>query len=92
VYLRGGRGAGTSPRKLGSANGANQGVVMRDYQLRVVQERKELSEKLEKLEQFLMGNDYLNLAGSEQNRLVRQTLIMVDYRDVLDERIAYFGE
>ena len=64
---------------------------MQDYQLRVVEERKQLSEKLEKLEQFLLGNAYLNLPGAEQNRLVRQTLIMVDYRDVLDERIANFG-
>jgi hypothetical protein len=64
---------------------------MQDYQLQVVAERKELSERLDKMERFLLGNAYLNLPGAEQNRLVRQTLIMSDYRDVLDERIANFG-
>ena len=64
---------------------------MRDYQQRVVIERADLSEKLEKLTQFLMGDIFAALPGDEQNRLVRQVLIMSDYRDVLDERIAVFG-
>jgi hypothetical protein len=91
MCLRRGADPGENTGGLGAFDSANKGVVMQDYQRRVVTERRELSEKMDKLEQFLLGDAYLNLPGAEQNRLVRQVLIMSDYRDVLDERIAAFG-
>lgn len=63
---------------------------MQPYQQRVVDEKAELSEKLEKLETFLGGEIYSSLPTAEQTRLSRQSLIMQLYEQVLEERIGSF--
>jgi len=63
---------------------------MQPHQQRVVEEKNELSEKLDKLETFEGGQIYSNLPPAEQSRLARQLLIMKLYEQVLSERIAAF--
>ena len=63
---------------------------MQIYQERVVDEKSELSEKLEKLEAFIGGTIYNSLPPSEQTILSRQLLIMQLYEQVLSERIGSF--
>lgn len=65
---------------------------MLPYQERVVTERKELNEKLEKLEIFLHQSNkvFSNLPRDEQFRLQKQYGCMREYLKVLDERIAAF--
>jgi uncharacterized protein HemY len=68
---------------------------MLPYQERVIEERAQLSEKLVKLDAFLdrrnvsAASDTVNSLGEdERRRLVRQSLAMQNYLDILDERIA----
>lgn len=63
---------------------------MQAHQERVVAERTELDDKMDKLSKFLDTNTYYNLAEGEKGRLVEQLGIMNQYRDVLDRRIAAF--
>jgi hypothetical protein len=63
---------------------------MQPHQQRVVDEKAELSEKLEKLEAFTGGAIYAGLPAPEQTRLSRQLLIMQLYEQVLSERISAF--
>ena len=63
---------------------------MLPHQQRVVDEKSELSEKLDKLEGFEGGAVYSTLAPAEQSRLTRQLLIMKLYEQVLSERVAAF--
>lgn len=61
------------------------------YQDRVVEEKRELDEKIEKLTAFIFkGSAYKTLPEDEQNRLNRQHAIMTGYSQVLGERIANF--
>jgi hypothetical protein len=63
---------------------------MQDFQQRVVDEKAELSDKVDKLESFVGGSIYASLPPDEQSRLTRQHLIMQLYEQVLSERIAAF--
>jgi len=63
---------------------------MQPHQQRVVDEKAELSEKLDKLESFHGGPIYSSLPPAEQARLTRQKLIMELYEQVLSERISAF--
>lgn len=63
---------------------------MEVHQLRVVNERFDLNEKMDKLSKFLDSTTFYNLPASEQGRLVEQLGIMNQYRDILDRRIAAF--
>jgi hypothetical protein len=63
---------------------------MQPYQERVVAERDELHEKIEKLAIFLDTPTYQNLPQPEQQRLLQQLVHMNDYLAVLDERTAAF--
>ena len=63
---------------------------MQPHQQRVVDEKAQLSEKLDKLETFEGGAIYASLAPAEQSRLTRQLLIMKLYEQVLSERISAF--
>jgi len=60
------------------------------YQARVVQEKQELDDKIEKLDNFLLSELFQKLPDAEQERLDRQLSIMKDYSAVLGERIAAF--
>lgn len=56
----------------------------------MVEEKRELDVKLEKLKAFALTQIFLALPVEEQRRLLRQAGIMVDYSGVLGERIAAF--
>ena len=63
---------------------------MEDYQERVIEEKRELDEKLGKLKEFSTGDVFAGLPADEQGRLNRQHSIMEDYSAVLGERIEAF--
>jgi hypothetical protein len=63
---------------------------MQPHQERVVADKAELSDKLDKLETFEGGAIYNSLPPAEQSRLTRQLLIMKLYEQVLAERISAF--
>jgi hypothetical protein len=63
---------------------------MLEFQDRVIQEKAELSDKLDKLEAFEGGRVYNSLPPAEQSRLTRQLWIMRLYEQVLAERISAF--
>jgi hypothetical protein len=65
-------------------------MALRDFQQRVVIERKELRDRLGKLEAFTQMDTFKSLPGDEQARMRRQMQHMSAYADVLDERIAAF--
>ena len=62
------------------------------YQDRVLEERSNLYEKLVALEKFINADSgiFADLRFDEQRRLIRQSLIMKLYMDVLDERVYNF--
>jgi len=64
---------------------------MKPHQQRVVEEQKELSEKLSKLLIFIAQSPvYAALPDNEKERLNRQSKYMALYSDVLVERIKAF--
>ena len=63
---------------------------MQPFQQRVVNEKAELSDKLDRLEAFASRADFSSVPPDEQARLTRQLLIMKLYEQVLSERIAEF--
>jgi hypothetical protein len=65
---------------------------MQPHQQRVVDEKAELSDKLDRLEAFKGGAIWLSLPPAERIRLNRQLLIMRLYEQVLAERISSFSE
>ena len=64
---------------------------MQAYQERVVQEVRELREKLDKLNQFVQSTPFSGLPTDEQQRLLKQRDLMDQYAAVLDERISNFS-
>lgn len=64
---------------------------MAPHQQRVVDEKKELDDKLQKLNTFITSEKFTDLVGgSERYRLIRQADLMKRYSEVLGERIAAF--
>jgi hypothetical protein len=63
---------------------------MEAHQERVMTERRELDDKIEKLDTFRHGSIYPTLSSEERDRLTRQYCHMKDYSNVLGERIAAF--
>ena len=63
---------------------------MQPYQERVVNERAELAEKVNKLGAFLFTAQFDTVPREEQFRLARQHFLMSAYLAVLDERIRVF--
>ena len=63
---------------------------MNPYQLRVIEEKEQLDEKLAKLILFFNNPIYLGLDDAEKGRLKRQVDAMGNYSVVLGERIAVF--
>lgn len=63
---------------------------MLPYQERVVVEKAELDDKLEKLDAFGRTELFAGLASEEQGRLNRQHSAMEQYSLILGERIAAF--
>lgn len=62
------------------------------HQQRVLDEKRELDERLSKLDAFILDNPlYRQLPTSEQDRMARQSKAMAAYSGVLAERIEAFG-
>lgn len=60
------------------------------HQQRVVDEKRELDERREKLDAFCSTTLFHGLPDSEQSLLLRQGVAMRVYSDILAERIASF--
>jgi len=61
------------------------------HQQRVVDEKAALDEKIALLTQFIAGSQVFGgLPLDERGRLKRQRLAMIEYSDILGERIAAF--
>lgn len=61
------------------------------HQQRVLDEKRELDERLSKLDAFILDNPlYSQLPTSEQDRMARQSKAMAAYSGVLAERIEAF--
>jgi len=63
---------------------------MQPHQQRVVDEKKELDEKREKLYEFLHTDIYEGLADGERADLQAQYWAMGFYSNILDSRISRF--
>ena len=63
---------------------------MKNHELRVMDERRELNIKLEKLKGFIGSTTYDLLHINDQNRLIKQASIMLDYEAILADRIELF--
>jgi hypothetical protein len=65
-------------------------VERSDYQQRVIDEKRELDEKLDRLEKFMESVTCEGLCFSERMRLNNQRLYMRAYSRTLGERIEAF--
>ena len=64
---------------------------MQPHQQQVVNEKKELDEKLDNLKVFIkMSPIFKNLPADERGRLGKQFDVMVEYSSILSQRIAAF--
>lgn len=63
---------------------------MQPWQQRVIDEKKELDEKLKKLLVFISGEEFRKLPWQEATLLKQQALAMGKYASILEERIANF--
>jgi hypothetical protein len=63
---------------------------MQPFQQRVIDEKKELDEKLQRLGAFFDNETFNGLPEDERIRLKRQESLMQAYSEVLGERIAAF--
>jgi len=63
---------------------------MQSFQLRVVIEKAELDIRLRSLSEFFEKPEYVCLPAAEQNRMARQSAVMLEYSKILGERIAAF--
>jgi hypothetical protein len=64
---------------------------MQSHQERVVVEKKELDDKINKLTVFIGENwIFKTLPDDEQQRLILQHCVMSEYSDILDARIKAF--
>lgn len=64
--------------------------VFEPYQVRVIDECEELGEKLAKLEPFIGSEPFNALDSENQMLLQKQQIAMINYRDILRERISLF--
>lgn len=62
------------------------------WQQRVIDEKKELDGKIERLEAFMRTEAFYDLVHSEIQRMCRQLFAMQAYSSVLGERIENFNK
>lgn len=63
------------------------------YQLRVIEEKAQLDEKLSKLKTFIDGNPTFNtMEVTDRHLLVQQVHVMEQYSSVLAQRILRFSQ
>jgi hypothetical protein len=65
--------------------------MMLPYQERVVKEHDELCQRIDSLIVFLQG-DLETITDAQQELLKKQIDVMMEYRKILIQRMAYFGE
>ena len=65
-------------------------MTLLPHQQRVVDEKNELAERLEKLNAFLVTEKCIALPFEERCLLARQALVMAQYLDILLDRIEMF--
>jgi hypothetical protein len=65
---------------------------LQPHQLRVIEEKKELSEKISKLEKFFDSGAVANICAIERTMLTQQVFYMKQYEGILRERIKFFHE
>lgn len=67
---------------------------LQPHQQRVVDEKLDLDEKLQKLELFVTSSNFTHIVKdeAEQQRLIRQCAVMKEYSNILEERILNFLE
>ncbi len=63
---------------------------MEDYQLRVIEEEKQLKIKMDKLSSFIKSDDFNKLDLADCCLLRKQYGIMSDYDNILQQRIERF--
>ena len=64
---------------------------MQPHEQRVIEEKRELDEKLVRLSLFIgKDNIFKSLDSEDQKLLIEQETIMVDYSGILAERIERF--
>lgn len=68
----------------------NHSPVLAPYQRRVIDEKKELDNKIEALAEFIHGEVFSTVNAPEQRRLRSQLTIMRTFSAVLGDRIAAF--
>ena len=64
---------------------------MHDYQKRVVDEKNDLDANLGRLLVFVSSPTFKALGGVERELLLKQSLVMGQYSNILEERIVLFG-
>ena len=67
-------------------------MELQQHQQRVIDEKKELDEKLAKLDKFIKSDNFESIVGisDECNRLREQAICMAAYSDILNARIVAF--
>lgn len=65
---------------------------MKPHQQRVVEEKAELDERLDKLQKFIQGDVFLTIDPFERVNLRDQSRIMAEYSRILGVRIDNFRD
>jgi hypothetical protein len=63
---------------------------MKDWQQRVIDEKKELDEKINRIESFVTSEKINSVDPNEVFRLKTQLVTMINYSEILGERIKFF--
>lgn len=63
---------------------------MHDYQLRVIAEKKELDEKLEKINKFRQTESFSKSLGNEKEKINKQVSIMRELTYVMSNHVDDF--
>ena len=69
-----------------------KGKTFEPWQLRVIEEKKELDARLVKLSEFLSGKAFAVMTEEDQELLLSQKNHMNYYSDILGKRIARFTQ
>jgi hypothetical protein len=83
--------------ELGEPTKARDGVTpntinMDGFMERLLNEQKELNEKLSKLNTFINGDKFVTVDSIQQSLLKIQASAMKTYSDCLDQRITYLNQ
>ena len=65
-------------------------MELRPHQQRVVNEKNELDFKREALDEFMGGELFCTLSEDEQIRMIKQSNAMMEYSEILGERVKAF--